>query len=180
MTGALAAGTDLRSPRRAQLCFDDGPGELTEDVLGILAGAGITATFAIVGERALERPQTVLRIARDGHTIANHTMTHARLTDLTEPEVVEEIDRCTFALRGIGVEPTALRPPYAASSPTVERVAGERGLLLLAASSVGDYLYDDPDQLAHHVRSYTAFVGLHDTHPATIEALPAILEHLAA
>lgn len=59
-----------------------------------------------------------------------------------------------------------------------DRVAGRRGLTLLAQSSAGDYLYDNPDELAHACRSYTTFLGLHDTHEPTVRALPAILEHL--
>ncbi len=163
-----------------ELCFDDGPCELTEIVLDLLAAAKRKATFALVGERALERPETVRRIVAEGHEVANHSMTHARLSDLEQEDVEREIDGCTEALRSIGVEPTALRPPFVASSPAVEEVADRRGLILLAQSSAGDYLYSDPDELAHACRSYTSFLGLHDTHEPTVRALPAILEHLPA
>ena len=161
-----------------QICFDDGPCELTELALDLLAAARRTATFALVGEKALERPETVARIVREGHTVANHSMTHARLSDLAPADVEREVDECTAALRSIGAEPVALRPPFVASNAIVEEVAGRRGLTLLAQSSAGDYLYDDPDELAHACRSYTSFLGLHDTHKVTVAALPAILEHL--
>lgn len=159
-----------------ELCFDDGPGEFTETVLDTLAAAGAKATFAIVGTMALERPETVRRIVAEGHTLANHTMTHARLTELDPEALAWEIDCCTHTIFEIaGIEPLVLRPPFSAVNQAVEDAASLRGLTLLGTSSAGDYTFDDPNELAHWTQNYPVFLGLHDTHGPTVQALPAIL-----
>src|SRR5580693_88146 len=52
------------------ITFDDGPHpEGTPAVLEILAGAGIKATFFLVGEQVERRPALAAEIAGEGHLI---------------------------------------------------------------------------------------------------------------
>jgi peptidoglycan/xylan/chitin deacetylase (PgdA/CDA1 family) len=158
------------------ICFDDGPTELTEGILDHLGKAAVKATFAVVGILALDRPQTVKRIVAEGHTIANHTMTHARLTDLSRDSVLKELMMCAGVIEAqVGFMPKIIRPPYTACNWIVEDVAKSMGCTLLRESSMGDYLYDDVDELVRASASYQVFLGLHDNHSPTAAALPAIL-----
>lgn len=59
------------------LTFDDGPlPETTAAILDILKRECVRATFFLIGRNARSAPHLVRRIARDGHTLANHSMTH--------------------------------------------------------------------------------------------------------
>lgn len=159
------------------LVFDDGPAARTHLVLDELARRDVKAVFALVGDCVLERQDVARRIAADGHTIVNHTMTHARLTEISDDRVRAEIRGCENVIRDVtGVVTTVLRPPYVACDGRIAAIAAELGYSLMARSSMGDYLYQSPEELAREARSYTEFLGLHDTHEPTVRALPAILE----
>jgi peptidoglycan/xylan/chitin deacetylase (PgdA/CDA1 family) len=61
------------------LTFDDGPNAHTDEVLDALKEMHVKATFFIVGKEAHRHPETLARIAREGHLLANHSATHAFL-----------------------------------------------------------------------------------------------------
>lgn len=159
------------------LVFDDGPGPYTDAVLDHLARRSTKAVFALVGDCVLGRQDVAKRIADEGHTIVNHTMSHARLTELTDKQIRVEIKGCENVIRDVtGAETKVLRPPYVACDERVVAIATELGYGVMGRSSMGDYLYESPDELAHAARSYPDFLGLHDTHEPTVLALPAILD----
>ncbi len=58
------------------LTFDDGPGEQTLAILGLLRQYGVKATFCLIGIHVRARPDLVQAIVRDGHTLCNHTWQH--------------------------------------------------------------------------------------------------------
>ncbi|MBV9551106.1 MAG: polysaccharide deacetylase family protein [Alphaproteobacteria bacterium] len=61
------------------LTFDDGPNTHTAEVLDVLKQYGVKATFFIVGKEAHRHPQTLARIAAEGHLLANHSADHELL-----------------------------------------------------------------------------------------------------
>lgn len=61
------------------LTFDDGPSAYTEELLDTLARNHIRATFFVVGSRVRYHPATMERMKREGHVIANHSFSHARM-----------------------------------------------------------------------------------------------------
>lgn len=159
------------------LIFDDGPGPHTDAVLDHLARRSVKAVFALVGDCVIARQDVAKRIVAEGHTVANHTMTHARLTELTDLQVSREIKGCEHVIRDVtGHATTILRPPYVACDERIAAIAADLGYSLMASSSMGDYLFESPDDLARAARSYPDFLGLHDTHAPTALALPAILD----
>lgn len=59
------------------LTFDDGPNHVTTpQVLDVLKGAGVHATFFVVGREVPQAPDVLERTAHEGHGIALHSMTH--------------------------------------------------------------------------------------------------------
>lgn len=65
------------TPKKAFLTFDDGPSELTEQVLDILDEQDIHATFFLIGEQITkEREAVVRRMYEEGHEVGIHTYTH--------------------------------------------------------------------------------------------------------
>jgi peptidoglycan/xylan/chitin deacetylase (PgdA/CDA1 family) len=69
----------LRGTHTVALTFDDGPNENSRGVLSALAAYGIKATFFIVGNMAKTHPNVLKEVAQQGHLLANHSATHARL-----------------------------------------------------------------------------------------------------
>ena len=60
------------------LTFDDGPGELTVDLLAWLRARGIRATFFFLGDRVLKHPGVAQQALADGHRIGGHGFSHRR------------------------------------------------------------------------------------------------------
>jgi peptidoglycan/xylan/chitin deacetylase (PgdA/CDA1 family) len=69
----------LRGTRTIALTIDDGPSAFTSDLLDSLARHKIRATFFVVGTRVKYHPEVMDRMMREGHVIANHSYSHARL-----------------------------------------------------------------------------------------------------
>ncbi|WP_051412241.1 polysaccharide deacetylase family protein [Halonatronum saccharophilum] len=106
---------------RAALTFDDGPDAVyTPQVLDVLREYNIKATFFLVGQRVEKHPDVVRQILKDGHTIANHSWSHADLRRISEERVEEEVMRTEKALEKVISRKTAMiRPPYGAVSNKV-------------------------------------------------------------
>src|SRR3954470_4103670 len=65
------------------LTFDDGPhAGWTENLLTVLRREHVPVTFFVVGKMADRYLNLIQEMVRDGHEIANHTYTHARLSRL--------------------------------------------------------------------------------------------------
>ncbi len=62
--------------RVAYLTFDDGPSELTDDVLDILKQYDVKATFFVNGHTDEHSIEMYQRIVQEGHTIGMHSYTH--------------------------------------------------------------------------------------------------------
>jgi peptidoglycan/xylan/chitin deacetylase (PgdA/CDA1 family) len=96
------------------LTFDDGPGPSTLRILDALRAHGVLATFFVLGRNIVENPWTdapgigraiVRQAVVDGHTIGNHTFTHA----LQQPEMdfLRELRATDAAIDEIRVEADA-------------------------------------------------------------------------
>jgi peptidoglycan/xylan/chitin deacetylase (PgdA/CDA1 family)/uncharacterized membrane protein YbhN (UPF0104 family) len=121
-----------RHGRRVALTFDDGPGEDTPAVLRALAGAGVPATFFVLGAAARRRPELVRAVAAAGHEVALHGDRHRRLAFAGPARIARELDACAAAIRTAGVEPAPLfRAPHGWKGPLLTRALAARGLTLV-------------------------------------------------
>ena len=62
--------------RTVALTFDDGPSPATSDILNVLSGYGVKATFFQCGVNILRAPELSLAVHAAGHEIGNHSQTH--------------------------------------------------------------------------------------------------------
>lgn len=101
-------------PKAVALTFDDGPAEpFTSQILDILEEHQIKGSFFVVGERAIEQPDVVRRIFREGHDLGNHTFSHPDLSLVGKNRVTLELNAAQRVLQGIlGHSVRLLRPPY--------------------------------------------------------------------
>jgi peptidoglycan/xylan/chitin deacetylase (PgdA/CDA1 family)/uncharacterized membrane protein YbhN (UPF0104 family) len=130
------AGASLRAGRKdgkqVALTFDDGPGPDTPAVLDALDRAGAKATFFVLGEAALARPDLVREVACRGHVVALHGHSHRKLHLASPRLIAEELDRGAGALRAAGVEPAPfLRAPHGFKGPLLARALRRRGVTLV-------------------------------------------------
>ncbi len=104
------------------LTFDDGPNTTTTvAMLDILEQARIAATFFLVGNNITEETVPVVQRAfAMGCEIANHSVSHLALSDMTPEQILAEVEPVTQRITEItGTPPRFFRPPYIATSPTV-------------------------------------------------------------
>lgn len=65
------------------LTFDDGPTPVTPKILDILKEYNVKATFFVIANNAKDHPGTMKRILDEGHIVANHSLDHHALKDLS-------------------------------------------------------------------------------------------------
>jgi peptidoglycan-N-acetylglucosamine deacetylase len=91
---AMRIPTVLGSSGGVAITFDDGPHpQGTPAVLEILAAAGATATFFLVGEQVRRTGSLAAEIAAAGHAIAIHGDRHRNLLRLTPAAIARDLDR---------------------------------------------------------------------------------------
>ncbi len=182
------------SGRGYALTFDDGPhAQGTPAVLEILAGAGVQATFFLVGEQIRRDPALAGEIAAAGHEIGLHCDRHRNLLRLAPWQVRADIARAKDAIetatgRAIGL----YRPPYGVLNATALRLAHAHGWRTLLwshwgidwqaratpgsiAARVTDGAGEGAVLLLHDADDYSA----PDSWRRTVAALPRVLDTLA-
>jgi peptidoglycan-N-acetylglucosamine deacetylase len=179
------------------LTFDDGPSAWTPLVLDLLREHEARATFFVIGARVRERPDGVKRIAAEGHELGSHTLTHPRLTEISEDEVRREIQGGQDAVEEVlGETPRLFRAPGFYAEARELAIVEELGLEAVFA-------HVDPQDWRPERDSHTIFslvlralredviVDLHDGYPPpptrsrtdctpTVEALDHLLPCLRA
>ncbi|GAB3695749.1 hypothetical protein GCM10027597_55980 [Saccharopolyspora tripterygii] len=164
------------------LSFDDGPGGTTAKLLSALRENGLRATMFNQGDNATDHPQLVASEVEAGMWVGNHSYSHPHMTELTEPQMDEEISRAqeAIAAAGGGV-PVLFRPPYGETNETLRAVAEARGLteILWDVDSM-DWNGATVDQIVQAGASLTdgQVIVMHDWPPNTLAAIPGIAETL--
>lgn len=167
------------------LTFDDGPGTYTESLLDILARHQARATFFVVGRMISGGGESTLRrMVAEGHELGNHTWDHPQLPMLSQAAIREELGRTQWLVKQVtGVTMILMRPPYGL---TDSRVATESRYLGLAQImwdvDTLDWRDHDPSVIARRAAGAGpgSIVLMHDIHSSTIQAVPRLLDELAA
>ena len=184
-----------RRPDQIALTFDDGPNPAaTPWLLEVLARHGVCATFFLIGSSVRREPQLAQEIARTGHAIGNHTMTHPWLNLQSETRIRSEILDCNRALEDtLGRAVTLFRPPHGARRSAVLRTARSAGLTTVNWNVIVNDWEPVPavilrSRLAHgfarnRSRGYASNIVLHDgghNQPrlATVSATDCFLRRL--
>ncbi len=177
---------------RVALTFDDGPNpETTPRVLDLLRERRQRATFFVIGRKAEAHPELLRKMADEGHAIGVHGFDHDRLYSFWRPALVTaDIERCiSIVARATGRRPELFRPPIGQASPRTFAGAKKAGVEVVGWSVRGrDGLAGArAERVSERVERGLragAIVLLHDAaerddyRPASLEALPRILEAL--
>jgi peptidoglycan/xylan/chitin deacetylase (PgdA/CDA1 family) len=87
----------------------------------------------VVGPLAKQFPKLIERMVVEGHAVAIHAMTHARLTMLNDGQLNHEVVGSRDLMHKlIGKSPVCLRPPYGAKNKHVEAYVKAHELILVS------------------------------------------------
>ncbi len=162
------------------LTIDDGPTAQTVKMLDILKAYNVPVTFFFLGDNVGRYPAAVRRAAEEGHVIAHHSNTHPDFKKLSATQQGQELDRGLLALSKVTKQKiTLFRPPYGSYNSTTLSQSYARGMhVVLWDTDPRDWDTRDVStvktRVLNQVKSGSVIV-MHDR-PATIEALPAIIE----
>lgn len=170
-------------PKLIALTFDDGPYPVTTPLLlATLRDLEIHATFFLIGRDATQFPELTRRIAAQGHEIANHTLTHPNLDQLSDAQVRSELSGGRSVLEGYARDAaigTFMRPPHGRYTEATVREAIAQGYsVILWTDDPGDFRdVVTAAGLVEHVRRHASapdIVLLHSGRLPTVAAMPEI------
>ena len=111
--------------KKVAISFDAAWGnDDTQQLINILDEYDAVATFFVVGAWVDKYPESVKQLSDAGHQVQNHSNTHPHMPQLSQEQMLDEINSCNNKIANItGVTPTLLRPPYGDyNNATIETV----------------------------------------------------------
>jgi len=123
----------------------------TEPILDVLQSYNVPAAFFLVGTYIRDHPELVKRMVAEGHTVANHTMSHPNMSAISDrvrfQEELEETERHYEAVTGQSML-KFYRPPNGKYSEANLKLAQELGYTTLfwSLAYVDWYVDDQPSR----------------------------------
>ncbi len=135
--------------QRVALTFDDGPDDMTDTYLELLAELGVRATFFMIGRNCVGRRETLLRVLAGGHELAGHGFTHDSFTKMTATALRDELARTADLLPPARTRRPLVRPPRGATSLRSLAVTAAAGYTtVLWSRDSDDCRTASPDEVA--------------------------------
>jgi peptidoglycan/xylan/chitin deacetylase (PgdA/CDA1 family) len=184
----VTAGTGR--PHHVALTFDDGPHpDATPEILRRLDGAGVHATFFLLGEMVAQHPDIARRIVAAGHEVAVHGYEHRLLLTRSVSATMRDLARATAVITDVTrTTPRWWRPPYGVASTTAVVTARRLGLTPMLWTCwgrdwTGSATAESIERTVLRRLTGGGTILLHDSDhvaaprcwQATVDALPAIL-----
>lgn len=174
------------------LTLDAGAGSApVPGILETLRERNTRITFFLTGAWIEQNPELARQVAADGHELANHSLSHADFRDLSDEEIIAELDiteRRAITTTGMSTRPY-FRPPYGAYDERVLDTVIGQGYLpiywtLDSLDSVGEpkspeFLFERITATLSQEDLHGAIILAHCGSQATADALPAILDRFA-
>ncbi|WP_435108257.1 polysaccharide deacetylase family protein [Nocardiopsis synnemataformans] len=178
-----------RGGRAVALTFDDGPDPRdTPRLLDVLRRHRVHAVFCLWGEHVRQHPDLVRRIAREGHTLCNHSMRHDDMSAWSPERIRADLLETSAAIRE--AVPRArvpyFRAPYGAWGQSPEVAAGLGMQPLGWSLAVEDWAPPGTDELVRRLEEGVtpgSVVLLHDgggDRGQTVDAVARIIPALRA
>lgn len=120
------------NPNKKQIIFtfDGGAGNNSADkILETAQKHNLKLTFFVTGKFAEKYPDLIKKITANGHEVFNHTYSHPHLTQLSDEQIKEELERADRVINNLTGTTTKpfFRPPYGERNQHVLQVASELG-----------------------------------------------------
>jgi len=163
------------------LTFDDGPTEITPEILNLLEKYNQKATFFCIGKQIEKHPETAKLIVEQGHVIANHTYSHTnKMGFLSKKEVFNEIASTQNIIQQItGKIPNLFRPPFGVTNPNIARACKENRVEVIGWNVRSlDTVIASKNKILNRILDRFekgSIILLHDTSTKTLDVLERLL-----
>jgi peptidoglycan/xylan/chitin deacetylase (PgdA/CDA1 family) len=156
-------------------------------LLDLLKRSGTPVTVFAVGSWVQANPKLMARIVADGHELANHTWSHGAMRTMSSSTLLSEISQAADAIKAVNGSAGHWFRPSQIEVPTdaILAAAGKAGYGVSVGYDLDSLDFQDPGAAAvrkNVIDNVQAgnIVSLHFDHQNTIDALPAIIDHLKA
>jgi peptidoglycan/xylan/chitin deacetylase (PgdA/CDA1 family) len=174
-------GIDSETRKIIALTFDDGPSEVTLQILEVLKKHNASATFFCIGKNIEKHPEILKQIVSNGHLVGNHSYQHSSLFDFyNKKQIIAEITKTDELIyNNIKKKPRFFRPPYGVTTPSIRRA-----LNLTKHHVIGwnirsmDGVVSDEKKIFNRVKTRIkpgGIVLLHDTSEHSVKVLERLL-----
>lgn len=117
---------DVHTCYKLSQTFDDGPSPSTEKLLDHLQHR---TTFFNLGINVINYPEIYKKMVSRGHLIGTHTWSHPYLPNLTNEEIIAQIEWSVWAMNATGNHfPKWFRPPYGGIDNRIRAITRQFGL----------------------------------------------------
>ncbi len=169
------------------LTFDcENNGTNTGQILDILKAKGVHATCFLLNNLPASYPNTVIRIANEGHEMANHGTSHPQFTKISAGQVVNELANTQAAVQrdtGLTTKPYFRFPYGERTSGLINQVNSLGYLSMYWTVDAQEWdAKNSVDTVIHTIIAQSgagSIILMHDI-PKTIAALPAVIDGLRA
>jgi peptidoglycan-N-acetylglucosamine deacetylase len=179
----------------AYLTFDDGPSEVTKEVLNVLKEKGIKATFFVVGNEITQEREDILKdMVQQGHAIGIHSYSHKKDEIYrTANAYIADIDKTYKRIYEVtGIRTSIYRFPWGSINCYISGICDEiidemnnRGFTYYDWNASGEDSHGKPSEysILHNVeKDFSKYaepvILLHDSkiNKLTAKVLPKIIE----
>lgn len=163
------------------LTFDDGPTEITPEILNLLEKYNQKATFFCIGKQVEKYPEIAKHIVGQGHVIANHTYSHTnKMGFISKKEVQNEIASTQKIIQQItGEIPNLFRPPFGVTNPNIAWACKENRVEVIGWNirSLDTVIASENKILSRILDRFEkgSIILLHDTSTKTVNVLERLL-----
>ena len=181
---SLNSNSEIAKPQ-VSITFDDGPHpEFTPMALTLLKQYNAKATFFCIGKNIEKYPELFKEIIRQGHTVGNHTFSHANTFGFFGTvKVMEELSQTNDLVHSLtDLKMKLYRPAFGVTNPSIARAVEK-----LHLNSIGwnvrslDTTYRSENQVLKRITTRTqkgAIILLHDTSAKSMAVLERLLVFL--
>jgi peptidoglycan/xylan/chitin deacetylase (PgdA/CDA1 family) len=160
------------------LTYDDGPSSLTQQYVDRLAANGANATFFLVGNQQNAFPGGASYEVSKGNFLADHTMSHPHLTQLSTSQWQFEIRNQQAITANIFGE-YLFRPPYGESNGAIWDYSESLGMRETKWSlDTNDWQNPGAATVASRAGAMRNrdIILMHDGYQGTLDAMPSIFQ----
>ncbi|NKZ08633.1 polysaccharide deacetylase family protein [Actinomadura latina] len=180
---AVPLAADNCSAGYVGLTYDDGPTSgFTSTLLSTLQQNGVRATLFNIGQNAQNNASLVGAEKSAGMWIGNHSWTHPHLTQMSQSQMLSELQRTQQVIQQqTGTAPTLFRPPYGETNSTLRAVEQQLGLTeIIWDVDSQDWNGASTAQIVQRAGQLQngQVILMHDGYNTTIQAIPQIVANL--
>jgi len=155
--------------------------EYVGEMLDTLKEKNVKATFFLGGTWVIKNEDLVLRMAQEGHELANHGYSHKDCDNLSVQQTKDEILKTHDVVKSLtGIEMELFMPPSGAYNEQTVEVAKEIGYkTIMWSEDTIDWRDQDSDLIFDRATKKVSGGSLVLCHPTekTLDALPKILKY---